>query len=32
MSAVREFADKLEVIVGSGYWPFPTYGDLLYKV
>ncbi|MDR2656163.1 MAG: glutamine synthetase III [Oscillospiraceae bacterium] len=32
MAAVREVADKLELLVGEKYWPFPTYGDLLYKV
>lgn len=30
MNAVRADADELETIVGREYWPFPTYGDLLY--
>lgn len=32
MSALREAADKLEVIVGKEAWPFPTYSDLLFNV
>ncbi len=32
MNDVREVADKLETIVGSEYWPFPTYGDLLFRI
>ncbi|MFL0251126.1 glutamine synthetase III [Clostridium neuense] len=32
MSALREVADKLEVIVGKEAWPFPTYSDLLFNV
>ena len=32
MNAVREPADKLELLVGREYWPFPTYGDLLFSV
>ena len=27
---VRAFADALETNVGKEFWPFPTYGDLLY--
>ena len=30
METVRIVADKLETFVGKEYWPFPTYGDLLY--
>ena len=30
MDAVRAPADALEGLVGKDYWPFPTYGDLLY--
>jgi len=30
METVRIVADKLETFVGKDYWPFPTYGDLLY--
>ncbi|MBQ9557686.1 MAG: glutamine synthetase type III, partial [Clostridia bacterium] len=32
MNAVREAADGLEMLVAGDYWPFPTYGDLLYSV
>lgn len=30
MSALRKTADTLETLVGKDYWPFPTYGDMLY--
>ena len=32
MQALREAADALENIVSADYWPFPTYGDLLFGV
>ena len=32
MNEVRAIADELETIVGKGYWPFPTYRDLLFSV
>ncbi|OPJ63033.1 glutamine synthetase III [Clostridium oryzae] len=32
MNSVREVADKLEGIVDKEFWPFPTYGDLLFTV
>ena len=32
MEAAREVADKLELVVGKHYWPFPTYGDILFYV
>ena len=32
MNAVRKPADELELLVGRDYWPFPTYGDLLFSV
>jgi len=32
MEALRETADKLELITAKKYWPFPTYGDLLFSV
>ncbi len=32
MDAVRIPADELELLVGRDYWPFPTYGDLLFSV
>lgn len=32
MNDVRGIADRLETIVGKEYWPFPTYGDLLFRI
>ena len=32
MQALRASADRLETIVSVDYWPFPTYGDLLFSV
>ena len=32
MEAAREVADQLELLVGKHYWPFPTYGDILFYV
>lgn len=32
MEAARTAADQLELVVGRKYWPFPTYGELLYGV
>ncbi|MDR1088167.1 MAG: glutamine synthetase III [Coriobacteriales bacterium] len=32
MEAAREMADELEYGIGEKYWPYPTYGDLLYGV
>ena len=32
MSTLREPADKLEMLVDEEYWPFPTYGDILFYV
>lgn len=32
MGELRAAGDALESIVGSSYWPMPTYGDLLFKV
>lgn len=32
MSALREPADALEMLVDKSVWPFPTYGDLLFNV
>lgn len=31
MAQLRKAADKLECIVAKAYWPYPTYGDLLYS-
>lgn len=32
MAALRDVADKLEVVMGSEYWPIPTYSDLLFRI
>ena len=32
MEAAREIADEMELLVGRTYWPFPTYGELLFGV
>ena len=32
MEATRKIADDIEVVVGKKYWPYPTYGDLLFSV
>ena len=32
MEALREPADKLEMIVDEDLWPFPSYGDLIFEV
>ncbi|MBR6558957.1 MAG: glutamine synthetase III [Clostridia bacterium] len=32
MNSLREVADELETIVGEEYWPYPTYGSLLFGV
>ena len=32
MEAARAIADELEMLVGKEYWPFPTYGDMLFYV
>jgi glutamine synthetase len=32
METLRVAVDKLEGLVSSKYWPFPTYGDLLFSV
>ena len=32
MEEIRNIADKLETMVNAKYWPFPTYGDLLFSV
>ena len=32
MAALREPADKLEMMVDKEFWPFPSYGDLLFEV
>jgi glutamine synthetase len=32
MALLREDADKLETLVDKEFWPFPTYGDLLFNI
>lgn len=32
MQEARRDADELETLVGEEYWPFPTYGELLFGV
>ena len=32
MNAVRSVVDTLEALVGSDFWPVPTYGDILFSV
>ena len=32
MNELRAVADELETLVSREYWPFPTYGDLLFGV
>lgn len=32
MSELRAAADELETITGGKYWPYPTYGKLLFQV
>ena len=32
MEKTRAIADEIECNVGEKYWPYPTYGDLLFSV
>ena len=32
MGELRAAGDALEGVIGSDYWPMPTYGDLLFKI
>jgi glutamine synthetase len=32
MEETRKTADAIEALVGSKYWPYPTYGELLFSV
>ena len=32
MSELRESVDAMENLVSSDYWPYPTYGDMLFKL
>ncbi len=32
MADIRKYADSAESVMPSSYWPYPTYGDLLFKI
>ena len=32
MNELRAFADEMELVTAKKYWPFPTYGDILFSV
>ena len=32
MSDIRKYADSAESVVPSEYWPYPSYGDLLFNI
>ena len=32
MAALRSVCDEAETLTAADYWPFPTYGDLLFRV
>ena len=32
MQELRAVADEMEVHTACAYWPYPTYGDLLFRV
>lgn len=32
MEALRKDADEIESLVGEKYWPYPTYGKMLFSV
>ncbi len=32
MSEIRALVDRMEVLTGRNYWPYPTYADLLFGV
>lgn len=32
MQDIRVLTDELELIIGKKYWPYPTYGELLYSI
>ena len=32
MAALRKLCDEAETVTAADYWPFPTYGDLLFGV
>ena len=32
MGDIRKYADSAESVVPASYWPYPSYGDLLFKI
>lgn len=32
MKELREFVDEIEMLVDKGYWPMPSYGDLIFEI
>ena len=32
MEALRRLCDEAETVTAASFWPFPTYGDLLFGV
>ena len=32
MNKLRKVADEIETLVGEKYWPYPTYGRMLFAV
>ena len=32
MADIRKYADSAETVMPSNYWPYPSYGDLLFKI
>ncbi len=32
MEQLREYVDKLETITDTEYWPYPSYGDMLFSI
>ena len=32
MTDIRKYADSAESVVPSGYWPYPSYGELLFNI
>jgi len=32
MADIRKYADSAESVMPNEYWPYPTYGDLLFKI
>jgi glutamine synthetase len=32
MEALRAAVDEAETLTASDFWPFPTYGDILFSV